>query len=47
LIALIRQASVRPKARRPTKPTRAARERRLEAKRRQSQRKRLRRTNFE
>jgi ribosome-associated protein len=44
LIELIRRASVRPKKRRPTKPTRAARERRLEAKRRQSERKRLRRS---
>jgi ribosome-associated protein len=32
LIALIRQAAVRPKPRRPTKPTAAARQRRLEAK---------------
>jgi ribosome-associated protein len=32
LAALIQQATVRPKTRRPTKPTRAARERRLTAK---------------
>jgi ribosome-associated protein len=37
------RALERPKRRRPTKPGRAARERRLEAKRRASQRKRLRR----
>jgi len=33
LVALIRQASERPKPRKPTKPTAASRERRLEAKR--------------
>ena len=32
LIALIRQAAVRPKPRRPTKPTKASRERRIESK---------------
>jgi ribosome-associated protein len=33
LIALVRRASVRPRVRRPTKPTAAAKKRRLEAKR--------------
>ena len=36
LIALIRQAAVPPKHRRPTRPSRAARQRRLDSKRRQS-----------
>jgi ribosome-associated protein len=36
LAALIQQAAVRPKKRRPTKPGRAAREKRLEAKKRRS-----------
>jgi ribosome-associated protein len=36
LIALIRDAAVRPKPRRATKPTRASRERRLESKRRRA-----------
>jgi len=36
LISLIRQAAVRPKKRRPTKPGKAAKERRLTAKRRRS-----------
>ncbi len=36
LVALIRQAATKPKPRRRTKPTRAARERRLESKRRKS-----------
>jgi ribosome-associated protein len=39
----LRRALQRPKRRRPTKPGRAARERRLQAKRRASERKRLRR----
>jgi ribosome-associated protein len=39
----LRAALVRPKKRRPTKPSRAARERRLEQKRRTSERKRERR----
>jgi len=43
LIALISRAEVSPKPRRKTRPTAAARERRLEAKRRRSQTKRLRR----
>ncbi len=34
LVALIRQAAVRPPARRPTRPTKASRKRRLEAKKR-------------
>jgi len=37
LVALIREALVVPKARRPTKPTRASRERRLEGKRRRAE----------
>jgi ribosome-associated protein len=41
---LVRKAVRPPKRRRPTKPGRAARERRLEAKRQQGERKRLRRT---
>ncbi len=36
LVDLIRQATVRPKPRRPTKPTKASRERRLEGKQRRS-----------
>jgi len=36
LVELLKKASHRPKARRPTKPGKAARERRLDAKRRQS-----------
>lgn len=36
LIELIRQAEVRPKVRRPTKPTKASRERRLASKERRS-----------
>ena len=36
LAALIRQAAVRPRTRRPTKPSRAAKERRLTAKKRRS-----------
>lgn len=43
LMALIRQAAFRPRARRPTRPGRAARERRLAAKRRRSDLKRQRR----
>ena len=42
LIALIRQATVRPKSRRKTKPTIASRKRRLEFKRRHGQIKRIR-----
>lgn len=44
LVVLIRKAAVAPKPRRPTKPTAASQARRLDSKRRQSQRKRLRRT---
>lgn len=44
LLDLIRRASVKPKTRKPTKPTRAAKERRLQSKRKQSERKRLRRS---
>lgn len=43
LAALIRAAAVAPKVRRPTKPTRAARARRLEDKRHRGERKRERR----
>jgi ribosome-associated protein len=42
LIELIRQAAIRPKVRRATRPTRASRARRVESKRRRSQIKRLR-----
>ena len=42
LIALIRQAAVRPKPRRPTRPTAASRERRIEGKKRRAGVKRLR-----
>ena len=44
LIDLIRSAAVRPIKRRPTKPTRASRERRIEGKKRRACIKRLRRT---
>jgi protein subunit release factor B len=44
LIARLRRLNVRPKKRIATRPTRAARERRLESKRRQSAAKRLRRS---
>jgi ribosome-associated protein len=43
LIALIQKATERPKKRRPTKPSHAAKQRRLEAKRRRSQLKQHRR----
>ena len=43
LLALLRQAAHQPKPRKKSKPSRAARERRLEDKRRRSQTKRLRR----
>jgi ribosome-associated protein len=42
LIDLIRQAAVRPKPRRPTRPTLASRERRMEGKKRRAGVKRLR-----
>lgn len=44
LIELIRQAAVPPKRRRPTRPTAASHERRIESKKRRSGVKRLRRT---
>ena len=44
LIELIRQAAVVPVKRRPTKPTKASRERRLESKKRRGNIKGLRRT---
>ncbi len=43
LVALIRQAARRPKHRRPTRPTAASKEKRLESKRRRSEIKRMRR----
>ena len=45
LVDLVRRALAAPKARRPTKPTRAAREQRLEQKARQRSTKRLRRVD--
>lgn len=42
LVELIRRAAEKPKVRRPTRPTREARRRRLETKRRRSETKRLR-----
>jgi len=45
LVELIRRAAVRPKSRRKTKPTKAAKERRLEGKRRRSETKRARRSD--
>jgi ribosome-associated protein len=44
LIDLIRQAAIEPRLRRPTKPSKAARERRVEAKKHRSGLKRLRRS---
>ena len=44
LVELIRKASVRPKIRRPTKPTLASRQKRLEEKRRRSELKRTRKS---
>ena len=44
LVELLRAALVEPKPRRPTKPTRASRERRLQGKARDAKIKRLRRT---
>jgi len=45
LVELIRRAAVRPKSRRKTKPTKAAKERRLDGKRRRSETKRARRVD--
>lgn len=42
LVALIREAAIPPKMRRPTRPTRASRQRRLESKRRRGETKRAR-----
>jgi ribosome-associated protein len=42
LVALIRQAAVRPKPRRPTRPTAGSRERRIQTKKRRSRIKKLR-----
>jgi ribosome-associated protein len=47
LVELIRKALVRPKARRKTKPTRAAREQRIDTKKRRGQVKSLRRAGGE
>lgn len=47
LVALIRQAAAPPRPRRATKPTRAARERRLRAKHRRGELKRLRHSTSE
>ena len=47
LVDLIRRALVRPKKRRPSRPTKASRERRLESKKRQSGIKNQRRKSFE
>ena len=47
LVALLASAAIVPKARRKTRPTRAAKERRLTAKRHQSERKRTRRPDDE
>ena len=44
LVELLREAAVVPRVRRPTRPTRGARERRLEAKQRRSETKRQRRS---
>jgi ribosome-associated protein len=47
LQALVRQAAARPKLRRATKPTRGSKRRRLEAKKRRSEVKALRRTTYD
>lgn len=47
LVSLVRQALVVPKRRRPTQPTRAAREARLSEKKRRGERKRNRRRDFD
>jgi ribosome-associated protein len=44
LIALVRRAAIPPKSRRPTRPTQAAKEQRLQEKRRRGMQKRLRST---
>ena len=44
LVGLIRKASIRPKTRRPTRPTLASRQKRLEEKRRRSELKRTRKS---
>lgn len=46
LATIVREAMIRPKARRPTRPTRGARERRLQAKRHNSDRKQTRQRPF-
>lgn len=47
LVALVRRATEKPKPRRPTRPTAASRQERLDSKRRHSQLKRLRRSSEE
>lgn len=47
LVGLIRKALVRPKARRRTKPSRAAKQKRLESKKKRSEVKTLRRAKFD
>ena len=47
LTALVREAAVPPKRRRPTRPTRASRQRRLESKRRRGEIKRNRASTFD
>ena len=44
LVALIQEAAQKPKVRRPTRPSAASKRRRLDSKRRQSEKKRLRRS---
>lgn len=44
LATLIRQATIAPKARRPTRPSRAAKQKRLEGKRQRGEKKQLRKT---
>ena len=47
LAALVREALARPKQRRPTKPSRAAKRKRVDTKRRQGQKKAARRVNYD
>ena len=47
LVTMIREALIEPKARRPTRPTRASKERRLEGKARDAKLKKLRRVRGE
>ncbi|MCD6062988.1 MAG: Class peptide chain release factor [Flavipsychrobacter sp.] len=43
---LVTQATIKPKKRKPTKPSKAAKERRLDSKRRDSEKKQMRRRNW-